>query len=135
MCKSAAFNDVYIHFQRRLLVLMRIFNNLLLMYMFPNLMKLKYCVYYYKVILLSQFSLNEINQRYKCMTNRRIRLHIDRGGQRSFQMERSSRSMLKIGAALPLHIFKRSGAAVSAPAPREWSTAHLPLLLNKTHYI
>ena len=48
---------------------------------------------------------------------------IFRSGKRSFQIERRSRSrsMLNIGVALSLHIFKWSGAAV--PAPGDWSAA------------
>ena len=58
-----------------------------------------------------------------------------RGGQRSLEMERRSRScsMRKIGAALPLNIFKMSGAV--APALGDGTAATLPLFLNKNHYI
>ena len=60
-------------------------------------------------------------------------MNIIRGGQRSFQLERHSRSRPKhkIGAALPLplHISKWSGSA--APASGASSAAPLPLLLNK----
>jgi hypothetical protein len=77
----------------------------------------------------------ESNVKIQSLGHKAASSGVGRGGQRSFKMERRSRScsMLKIGAALPLplHIFKRSGAP--APAPAEWSAAPLPLLLKKNH--